>query len=130
MSHVLKGSLRVNDLDALAAACEQRGLELVRGQESYKWYEGRSACDHAIVQKNPGSQNYEIGVKAREDGEGYDLLWDPFDRGLERAAGKDMGLLKQEYAAARSMRQLSRQGYRVSRRQDAETGKVFVEASK
>lgn len=128
MSHVVKGELIVKDLDCLASACEARGLELMRGQESYRWYQGESQCDHAIRYTGDG-RNYEIGLKAREDGQGFDMLWDPFDHELEKRAGLDMGALKQEYTAAVASKHFSRNGYRVQRRQ-LENGAIEITANR
>jgi hypothetical protein len=72
MSHITKIDLVIKDLDALSKACSKLGLELVRGQKTFKAYTtGR--CEHAICVKDmPGA--YQIGlVKGKE---GYELKWD------------------------------------------------------
>ena len=96
MSHIATVDVEITNLDDLAAACKRIGLELVRGQQTYKWFghviegdpipEGFTAeelgrCDHAIVVPGDHSladiQPYEIGVVKRRDGKpGYQLMWD------------------------------------------------------
>lgn len=123
MSHVVSIKTKIQDLDALDAACAELGLELVRGQQTYKWYgtwvgdhplpegfteESLGKCSHAIrIPGNP--QAYEIGVvQDPNDPEAHLLLWD-FWRGgygLERVAGKDCRNLVQEYVFAVTEQQM------------------------
>ena len=91
MSHVITSKAAILNLDALAVACERRGLELVPNQETFRWYghsigdyplpdgfteEDMGHCVHAIrIPGEPeqhGHKPYEIGlVEAREpDGHG------------------------------------------------------------
>lgn len=118
-------------MDALEEACETLGLQLVRGQKTYKWWghsvgdyplpHGFKASDlgnseHAI--RIPGDKNaYEIGVVPRRDGKpGYTLLWDFYagGYGMEAKVGKDACKLKQAYSAAVATRHYRKLGYRVS----------------
>lgn len=72
MSHITKIDLVIKDLDALSKACKSLGLELVKGQKTFKAYTtGR--CEHAICVKDmPGA--YQIGLVKGKDG--YELKWD------------------------------------------------------
>lgn len=109
MSHISKIELEVNDLGTLAQACSRLGLELIKGQKTFKWY-GREdgKCDHTI--KVPGV-NYEIGViKA---GNGFELQCDYFDAGIGKAIGQNGGLLRQAYAVERTKTEARRKGYTV-----------------
>jgi hypothetical protein len=130
MSHVATIEIEIRDLDALDAAARSLGLELVRGQTTYKWYgrhvgdyplpagftrEDLGRCDHAI--RVPGNnQAYEIGVVKRRDGRpGYVLLWD-FWRGgygLVEKVGENANRLKQAYAIEAAKRAAWRAGHRV-----------------
>lgn len=149
MSHVVKIDLQVKDLEALKAACESMGLELVQGQTSYKWY-GRSVgdtplpqgftvqdlgkCSHAI--RIPGnSQAYEIGVCRNKSGDGYSLLWDSWAGGYGMVSrvsdghGENVNKLKQAYGTQVTLNTLRRQGYRIAQSIDAQ-GNVVLRGSK
>jgi hypothetical protein len=49
-------SLEVKDLDALDEACKRLGLELVRGQETYKWF-GSLGNNKLEPSEKPGHYN-------------------------------------------------------------------------
>jgi len=135
MSHVATIDLDVKDLDALAEACRNLGLELVRGQTSYKWW-GQSVgdypipagftaddlgkCEHAIRSPTDGSM-YEVGVVRRRDGRpGYTLLWDFIDSRLVNAIGQRGARLKVQYARAVAIQHARRSGWRVTEQQRAD----------
>jgi len=109
MSHISKIELEVKDLGTLALACRRLGLELVRGQKTFKWY-GQEAgkCEHAI--KVPGA-SYEVGVA--KAGKAFGLQCDYYDPGIGKAIGQNGGLLKQAYAVERTKTEARRRGYTV-----------------
>lgn len=126
MSHVATVELEVRDLDALEEAGRRLGLQLVRGQQTYKWW-GRSVgdypipdgfsaedlgkCEHAL---HSDSAAYEVGVVRRRDGRpGWQLLWDFIDGRLVNIVGHECRNLKREYAAIVAAKQAQRQGFRV-----------------
>lgn len=131
MSHVADIGLLVKDLKSLEKACKTLGLELVRGQQTYKWY-GRSVgdtplpagfkesdlgkCEHAI--RIPGnSQAYEIGVVKRRDGKaGYQLLWDSWNNGygIVPIVGKAAEKLKHAYSHQLTLSHYRQKGYRIT----------------
>lgn len=135
LSHVATVDVEIKDLVSLRKACDRLGLELVEGQETYKWY-GESVgdyplpagfqasdlgkCSHAI-RLRPDSpvytnQAYEIGVVARRDGRpGYQLLWDFYcgGFGLQDHVGEGCAKLKQAYANEVAKRTAIQQGFRV-----------------
>lgn len=133
MSHIATIELEIRDLDALDAAARSLGLELVRGQTTYRWYglrdprqyryplppgftvEDLGRCEHAI--RVPGNdQAYEIGVVRRRDGRpGYVLLVDFWNGGygLEEKVGTNANRLKQAYAIETAKRAAWRAGHRV-----------------
>lgn len=146
MSHVVKIKIQVKDLDALADAAEAVGCELVRGQQTYKWY-GRSVgdtplpegfteadlghCTHAIRVKGADRRTYEVGVVANADGQGYTLLWDEWNRGygLVDKVGEGAAKLRQAYATSVAVKQARKAGYRV-RQTVREDGTVVLTATK
>jgi hypothetical protein len=137
MSHVATVDLKVTDLDALEATCDQLGLELMRGQETYAWWgvsvgqvpDGMTRaelgkCQHAIrikgtTPRNGGSGPWEIGLIARRDGlPGWELIYDYYGAAgeqLHAMAGKNLANLKRELATEVSARHLMRMGYRVTK---------------
>lgn len=92
MSHITTVSVVIKDLEALRAAAESLGLEMVKA-DKYKWY-GRvvgkdpgqihgiptadlGQCEYALRVKGADKSTYEIGVARRRDGvEGWTLLYD------------------------------------------------------
>ncbi len=145
MSHVSKFELQVTDLDSLDAACKELGLELVRNQQTYKWY-GRSVgdypvpqgfteqdlgkCEHAV--RIPDNRTaYEIGVVKSRTGKGYELLWDFYagGYGMEAKVGKDGCKLKQQYEVQHGARFWRRKGYRVTT-QTQQDGHIRVKCSR
>ena len=116
MSHISKIELEVKDLGVLGQACTQLGMQLLRGQSTYKWYGEKAQCDHAI--KVPGA-NYEIGV-IKNDGK-YELHCDFYDSNIEKVTGRNGGLLKQAYVVAKTRIEARRKGYSVIEKQ-TETG--------
>jgi hypothetical protein len=116
MSHISKIELEVKDLGVLGQACSRLGLQLQRDQRTFKWYGRDSLCDHAI--RIPGA-SYEIGMIQR-DGR-YELQCDFYDRGIEKAIGRQGGLLKQAYAVEKTKIEARRKGYTVLEKR-TETG--------
>jgi len=134
MSHVAKIDIKITDLDALEKAAADCGLELVRGQKTYKWY-GRwvddysandaaykhgikpadyGSCDHAI--RIPGnSMAYEVGVVKNPNGEGWVLIWDFWNggHGLQAKLGgaKDCFKLQDAYSKHVAIKQADALGY-------------------
>lgn len=138
MSHVATVDLEIRDLDALAEAAGRVGLELVRGQQTYRWYgehvgdypppagfmpEDLGKCEHALVVAGDFSgrsewmKPYEIGVVRRRDGKpGFALLWDFYDggNGLQDKVGPGCRNLKREYATVVARKQAIAQGFTVN----------------
>lgn len=150
MSHVSSIAIEINDLDALDAACKTLGLELIRGQKTYKWYgrwvndysQGDAAykngidpkdygkCEHAIrVVGKPGA--YEVGVARTTDGK-LTLVWDLWagGRGLQEAIGDKGSKLLQEYAMQVGMKEMMTKGFRVEREFNTVTNKPRMRAWK
>lgn len=144
MSHVATVDLEIRDLDALASACRRLGLELMRGQTTYRWYgmhvgdyplpvgftaEELGTCEHAVriagdnVNREGGGAAYEIGVVRRRDGRpGYQLLWDFWQggNGLQAKAGDDCNGLRREYAFEVARKQAMAQGFTVNEQRQAD----------
>ena len=129
MSHLAKIQLQIKDLAALRLAAAARGLELVEGAQSFKWYQGQGKCDHKLRVKGGSARGYEIGIVRDEVGGGYSLLWDDFDQELKGAAGTGAGALKQEYGAAVATKYYESEGFTVHRTLSSD-GKIVLTADK
>jgi hypothetical protein len=116
MSHISKIELEVKDLAVLSQACAHLGLTLIRGQKEFKWYGKSAPCEHAI--KVPGAM-YEIGVVKQK--ERYELNCDFYDDNIQKAVGRQGGLLKQAYAVAKTKIEARKKGYSVLE-QNTDTG--------
>ena len=117
MSHISKIELEVRDLGVLSQACGRLGLNLIRDQKTFKRYGQDARCDHAI--KIP-EVSYEIGV-IRKENAAFELQCDFYDRGIEKAIGRQGGLLKQAYAVEKTKLEARRKGYSVLEKR-TETG--------
>ena len=129
MSHLAKIQLQIKDLAALRLAASARGLELVEGAQSFKWFRGQGKCDHKLRVKGGSARGYEIGIVRDEVGGGYSLLWDDFDQELKGAAGAGAGALKQEYGAAVATKYYESEGFTVHRTLSSD-GKIVLTADK
>src|SRR5688572_5424194 len=145
MSHVTAIKTEIKDLNALATACQELGLELVSNQKTYKWYGryvGDSAlpegfrkdelgrCEHAIRVKNAKGNTYEVGVVRRRDGrEGYTLLYDYWQGGfgLIDKIGNGAKTLTREYTLQAAMKKCRQKGMNVVR-STASNGKPMMVA--
>ena len=116
MSHISKIELEVRDIRVLGNACQRLGLELLKGQKTFKWYGKEATCDHAI--RLPGA-DYEIGIL--KTGGLYELSCDYYDRNIEKAIGVQGGFLKQAYAVEKTKVEARKKGYSVVERQ-SQTG--------
>ncbi len=145
MSHVITVEMEILDLDALAAAAQDIGMELVRGQKTYKWW-GHSVgdypiptgftakdlgkCEHAL--RSPGNKSaYEVGVVPSRTGEGYQLIYDFYGggQGLKAVVGNACENLKQPYTTRLAERHWASKGFRVSTTK-TETGEMVIKARK
>jgi len=145
MSHITAITLKIRGLDDLETAATECGLELVREQTTHKWYgrfvgdtagidgvarEEYGKCLHALRLPNAGPGDYEIGVCAARDGDGFELRVDTWrqTRLLAAVGGADMPKLKQEYAIAVTKRRvgqtLARKGFVFAGREALANGRV------
>lgn len=130
MSHIATVQTEFRDIEAVATAAQHIGLEFDRNATSFRWYAGqRSTCNGVLrVPGNP--QAHEVGLVKQADGS-YAAQYDPWQGGygLEKLAGKNLMTLRNEYAATVAVRQLARQGYRVTRQIDKQ-GRLQLVATK
>jgi hypothetical protein len=150
MSHIATVDLEVHDLDALREAAERVGLELVYGQQRYRWYGSNISnyplpagfttadlgqCDHAIRIPPDAAADmrhppYEIGIARRRDGkEGWLLFWDFWmgGYGLQDRAGPNCEHLSREYAGITAIREAMLHGFSLEGELRREDGSVRLE---
>lgn len=110
MSHIQTIEVEITDLQALKSACKRLNLEWKESQNSFKWYQGQSKCDHVI--RVPGA-TYEIGVLKNADRKGFTLQVDYYDRKVTEKIGQLGGFFKQAYALEKAKLEAIRKGYSV-----------------
>lgn len=154
MSHVATIEIEIKDLQALASACAELGLEFLEGQNTYRcWgtgkelshlegYQKRSGkqlmpdgwtlsemgqCEHAIKLKGSHDQ-YEIGLATRRDGRpGYQLLCDISGAyWVREKLGEHFEKLRQGYAVEVAVRAAKRAGFRVVKKVLRSDGSVAI----
>lgn len=138
MSHVTTGEMCVTNLEYAEIAAQRLGGRLVRDKKTFQWYgkwlndwtDERAAvsrgvnpetfgqCDHAIVMNDAVEGDYEVGLVKREDGKGWDAIYDVYGQGkkLEKRFGYGLSGLKTEIGVITSMKTYGRMGYQVKER--------------
>lgn len=117
MSHVSTVACEIRDLEALRAAAEKFGAQLLYGQTSFTYYHQKAPCLHAI--NLPGVSD-QIGLRLKEanDPTTFTLNCDFYSGGLEKKFGPQLEGLRNEYLAVIAERELAKGGYRVTRQQE------------
>lgn len=115
MSHVVKMKIKIKNLDVMEKVCERMGGTFKRDQKTYKWYnqwvndysaedaaykqgvktEDYGKCLHAISFKKC---KYEAGLIKATDGDGYELIYDVWDKSLAHVMGKEACNFEAAYA--------------------------------
>jgi len=124
LSHIAKIELEIRDLQSLKDACKKLGFHFMENQKHYRWYgkwvgnqplpdgiseDDLGKCNHAI---HIPAAVFEIGIVKKDNS--YQLLWDSWiGGGLQKAIGKDAGVLKQTYAIESVKRAARKKGYRL-----------------
>jgi len=124
LSHIAKIELEIRDLQSLKDACKKLGFHFMENQKHYRWYgkwvgnqplpdgiseDDLGKCNHAI---HIPAAVFEIGIVKKENS--YQLIWYSWiGGGLQKAIGKDAGVLKQTYAIESVKRAARKKGYRL-----------------
>jgi hypothetical protein len=138
VSHISKVQIVVSDLDVLAVACEDCGVELDRTRRKFRAYGGKmESCEAAIVL--PGSHGFEVGVyrcrvtedgRVIEDAEGdrWSLKFDnwPYGNDILSHVGKDCGTLLQRYGRHQAVATAETLGWAVASEETADDGTVAL----
>jgi len=129
MSHVTKIDVVINNLDALAEACQELGGELLLGVTEYKEYYSKKKCTHCIRFKGA---SYEIGVQAQKDGT-FILEADFWSSGgLTGKVGTGGTKLQQQYKCSAVKSEMKKKGFKVTKswEQDGNIQMEFEKARK
>ena len=111
MSHFTSIQTQIRDLDSLADACKELGVELIRGSEA-RGYAGQTRKGDAVVRlKGP----YDIALNRQEDGN-YALTTDWWNGHVEKEVGVGFGKLLQHYGVHKATREARKKGYLASRK--------------
>ena len=111
MSHFTSIQTQICDLDSLADACKELGVELIRGGEA-RGYAGQTRKGDAVVRlKGP----YDIALNRQKDGN-YALATDWWNGHVEKEVGTNFARLLQLYGVHKTMREARKKGYLASRK--------------
>ena len=115
MSHSVKVSFGVRDLNVFEQACTNLGAQFKRDQTRFRMFGSETQpCVHAVTV--PGT-TYEIGLRyaTANDTTVFDAACDFFDGSLRQKFGENLVNLKNEYLAVYGETKLREQGYWVER---------------
>ena len=111
MSHFTSIQTQIKDLDALAAACKELGVELVHGGTARGYATNTRTGDAVIKLKGP----YDIALNRQEDGN-YALTTDWWGGHVEKEVGTNFTRLIQLYGVHKAMREAKKKGYLTTRK--------------
>ena len=111
MSHFTSIQTQIKDLDALADACKELGVELVHGGVARGYATNTRTGDAVIKLKGP----YDIALNRQEDGT-YGLTTDWWGGHVEKEVGTNFTRLIQLYGVHKAMREAKKKGYLTSRK--------------
>lgn len=118
MSHFATLTTRIRDLDALAEACRELGLDLVRNAVARGYGSNQKQGDAVLRLKGP----YDIALNRQPDGT-YGLTTDWWGGHVEKEVGANYGRLLQLYALHKAQIEARRKGY-STRRQTLKDGSI------
>ena len=115
MSHVVKMKVKVTNLEIMEKVCERMGGTFLRDQKTYRWYNSwqddysaedaayrqgvdvkdYGKCLHALSFKGC---KYDVGLIAAQDGNGYELIYDVWDKSLAAKMGAEAKFFEAAYA--------------------------------
>jgi len=123
MSHFTTIQTQVRDLDALSEACEDLGVELLRGVPCRGYATARRECARTIRLKGP----YDVAVDPSPGNDGtFALTTDWWSGHVASEVGPNFGRLLQAYGVRKTMREARSRGLRTTRRQEADGSVLLV----
>jgi hypothetical protein len=116
MSHFTTILTLIRDADALADACAELGVELLRDTEARGFANSARHGELVVRLKGP----YDIAANRAEDSDAYELSTDWWNGHVEREVGPNYGRLLQLYGVHKTMREAAKKHLRVTRRQETD----------
>jgi hypothetical protein len=116
MSHFTTILTQIRDADALADACAELGVELLRDAEARGFANSTRRGELVVRLKGP----YDIAANRAEGSESYELTTDWWNGHVEREVGPNYGRLLQLYGVHKTMREAAKKHLRVTRRQETD----------
>lgn len=135
MSHLICSQIRIKDLDILRKAIAGfGGLSWNEGATTFRSYSkgesldeqvkaGGGTCQHSI---SIAGATYQIGVVKRDDGEGYSLLFDPYDTNAAFKVGNACEKVTVAYAESLIRDECERHGFMIEESVDSEGAKILT----
>jgi len=119
MSHFTSILTQIRDVDALADACAELGVELLRDTEARGFANSTRRGELVVRLKGP----YDIAANRANPNDGtgpYELSTDWWNGHVEREVGPNYGRLLQLYGVHKTMREAAKKHLRVTRRQETD----------
>jgi hypothetical protein len=110
MSHFTTITTQIRDVQALADACAEMGLELLQNAEARGYGSQGQHGDWVIRLKGP----YDIAVNRQANGT-FGLSADLWDGHIDKEVGSNYGRLLQLYAVHKTAREARKRGLNVQR---------------
>jgi hypothetical protein len=128
MSHLITNKLRINDLDILKkvidADCRFKWKSNVKTFKTYQHGEELNRAistigtlEHAI---RINGCEYEVGVVRNKDGNGWSLMFDPFDQAAEKIVGRECETLMVMYGETYVRDYAERNGFILEQQMDGD----------
>ncbi len=116
MSHFTTIQTQIRDAEALADACSELGVELLRNAQA-RGFGSQTRYGELVVRlRGP----YDIAANRPDPTLPYELTTDWWGGHVEREVGPNYGRLLQLYGVHKTMREAAKKRLRVTRRQEAD----------
>ena len=116
MSHFTTILTQIRDAEALADACAELGVELLRDTDARGFANSTRQGELVVRLKGP----YDIAANRAAPTEPYELTTDWWNGHVEREVGPNYGRLLQLYGVHKTMREAAKKHLRVTRRQETD----------
>ena len=116
MSHFTTILTQIRDAEALADACAELGVELLRDTDARGFANSSRHGELVVRLKGP----YDIAANRPAPTEPYELSTDWWNGHVEREVGPNYGRLLQLYGVHKTMREAAKKHLRVTRQQETD----------